>query len=187
MASPPPPLVNGIDLYPDIQTALPPLSTSSAIFTLATAARIDIMNPTVVRQYKSQTRVKKGQFVVPSDALKNGIIIPNDIEICEAYIYLFSSFQENQFYKYYLTVNQRANVKAASKLLSNYLRNYPLPIVTQWGSCMQIKADVKSPAYSNITGYSQGQTQYVLIKFKKYKKDKDAGSDSGSDSGSSSS
>ena len=177
---------NGSLPVPTNPSVLPSYNTTSTVYALATTPRIDIMNPTVVKQYKPETRRKKGQFVVASDVLANGINIPSDVQITDAYIYLTSDFAENQFHMYYLTANQKANIRAASVILTNYLRNYPMAIITQWGSCFQIKADVSNQAYSKLTGYV-GVPQKILIKFKHYNKtaDKDTDSDSDCDSDSS--
>jgi hypothetical protein len=169
---------------PTPSSVLPSFSTTSTMFTLSAAPSIEIMNPTLVKQYKPQTRRKKGQFVVDASALTAGINIPTNVKITDAYIYLTSEFGENQFYLYYLTINQRANIKAASNILANMLRNYPSPINTQWGSAYQIKTDVTGMAYQRLTGFPTSAAQKVLIKYKHYQKeaDKDTDSDSSSDS-----
>lgn len=159
-----------------------PNQANTATFTLPSSQSVDIMNPTVVKQYKPENKVRKGQFVLDDVVLRNGFVIPHGMKIKKAYIYLTSDFGENQFHLYYLTQVQKANIKAASNLLATYIRTNPIPVITQWGSNFQINADVSY--YDSITGYAN-QPKKILFKFKNYgnNADKDSDSDSGSDSG----
>lgn len=158
-----------------------PTQANTATYTLPSIQSIDILNPDVIKQYKPENKVRKGQFVVDDVVLTSGIIIPHTMKIKKAYIYLTSDFGENQFHFYYLTQIQKANIKAASNLLSTYVRTNPIPVITQWGSNFKISANVSY--YDSITGYA-GQSKKILFKFKNYGNNADGSdSDSGSDSG----